>query len=176
MRQKLLDTHRYLAIYAVLGFLLVNGVAAQGVTEERMFRETGKLYTQLAADTLIQQGKLASTPALALVGLTFDRDGSLLTAKEFNALIANNAWDARRYKNFWTDFTTYQTVLRKAQKLGLQSQARVHLVKDYRYVMPPPSVAPKGPGPYLFDAFQKFYQTWDEAEKEMERKTRRQAP
>lgn len=123
---------------------------------------------------LIRQGKLASTVPTPGVPLVFNRDGRLLTAKQLNALIDKNTWDDKLYRDFWTDFTTYQMVLRKAQKLGLQSPARVKLVQDYRYVVPPPD--PKYKGPYLFDPFQKFYRTWDGIEKDMERKTQQQAP
>lgn len=170
---------RCLVICATFWALFVGCVNAQRVTEEGLFRATGKLYSEAEADVLIKQGKLATTAATAAVPIVFNREGRLLTAKEFNTLIEKdvveqNTWDDRLYKNFYTDFTTYRRVLRKAQGLGLQSQARVNLVKDYRYVMPPPN--PEFKGPYLFDPFQKFYQTWDEIEKAMERKTRRQSP
>lgn len=171
---KLLIPVRFTFVLAALSVFLLDTATAQNATEEQLFREMDKLYTEFEAEVLVQQEKLASTPALALVPLTFDRDGSLLTAKEFNALIANDAWDAKRHKNFWTDFTTYQTVLREARVLGLQTQARVNLVKDYRYVMPPFDARYKGP--YLFDPFQKFYETSQQQEDRVKQKIRRQAP
>lgn len=165
MRHSSFAPFRWFVVCAVSWLLVASFVSAQSVTEAE-------------ASVLMRQGKLASTAATAGVPLVFDRDGQLLTAKQFNALIDDmtddNAWDAEQYKDFWTDFTTYQEVLRKAHKLGLQSQARVNLVKDTRYVVPP--LDPKYKGPYLFDPFQKFYKTWEETEKSIERKTRQQSP
>ena len=160
--------------YAIFWLLFINCASAQSISEEKLFRATGKLYTEVAADSLVKQGKLASTAATAMVPLVFDRNGHLLTARQFNDLIDKNAWDAELYQNFFTDFTTYREVLRRAQTLGLQPRARVNLVRDYRYVTPPPD--PKYSGPYLFDPFQTYYQTWEETEKDIARKTRQQTP
>lgn len=126
------------------------------------FSKAKNFWTEADVRLLEQKGSLGKEPERAFVPLLFDASGHLLTPQEYNAdyeVVETTS------SHFYTDLRTYRAVMKGLVALGSQAPARlktatVEYVSGIGY--------DEASAVYLYDPYQKFYETWEEIQAKMD--------
>lgn len=129
------------------------------------FSKAENFWTEAEVRLLEEKGLFGKDPERAFVPLLFDASGHLLTPQEYNA---NYEAAETTSLHFFTDLRTYRAVMKELVASGSQAPARLKTA-TVEYVGGIGLDAASAV--YLYDPYQKFYETRQEMQKGMKEKS-----
>lgn len=105
---------------------VANEVPAAARTDKEAFAAVAPFLTEAQAQAQTAAKKIGTGPENAVVPLVFDAKGHLVTAKEFNAAVANPEL-GKDFTTFYTTLSVYREVLTARIAAGSQDASRLEV-------------------------------------------------